>query len=79
MTRCWPRTQSVALELAGNKLHYRVAGLVSGAGARDFCHDGTRGFVQPILFAAEVCGDSDRERNFADKSVFAPVKANLPL
>jgi hypothetical protein len=39
---------TAALELAGDLLHYRVAGFVSGARRKRLlmCHDGTRGFVQ---------------------------------
>jgi hypothetical protein len=46
---------SAALELAGNLLHYRVAGFVSGARRKGLlmCHDGTRSFVQAQQLPAD--------------------------
>jgi hypothetical protein len=46
---------TAALELAGNLLHYGVAGFVSGARRKGLlmCHDGTRSFVQAQQLPAD--------------------------
>jgi hypothetical protein len=46
---------TAALELAGNLLHYGVAGFVSGARRKGFlmCHEGTRSFVQAQQLPAD--------------------------